>query len=128
MRLAIPSEAPGGLQATLSQHFGHAPAFTLVDLEGAEVTAVQILPNGEHVAGGCLAPVMALKQAGVDVLVSGGMGMRPLAGCQQVGIRVFFNEGAATVTEAVNLVAQGQAREFGPAQTCGGGSGNCGHH
>lgn len=128
MVLAIPSEAPGGLEAAPSQHFGHAPAFTLVELEGQDVKSVQVLANGDHVAGGCMAPVMALKEAGVQALVSGGMGMRPLAGCQQVGIQVFFNEGAATVSEAVRLVAQGQARVFGPAQTCGGGTGDCGHH
>lgn len=128
MVLAIPSETPGGLDAALSQHFGQAPAFTLVELEGQEVRSVRIMPNGEHHAGGCMAPVMALKEAGVQALVSGGMGMRPLAGCQQVGIQVFFNEGASTVSEAVRLVVQGQARVFGPAQTCGGGTGGCGHH
>ncbi len=127
MVLAIPSEIPGGLDAALSQHFGHAPSFTLVEIEGQDVKSVQVLPNGDHVAGGCMAPVMTLKEAGVNALVSGGMGMRPLAGCQQVGIQVFFNEGVATVSEAVRLVVQGQARVFGPAQVCGGG-GNCGHH
>ena len=133
MKIAIPSEAPGGLEAVISAHFGHCAAFTLVDLEGTEVGKVEILPNGGHVQGGCMAPVMTLKEAGADALVAGGMGMRPLAGFQQVGIEVFFSENASTVSEAVQLIASGQARRFGPAQTCGGGGGGehdggCGGH
>jgi len=134
MKIAFPSEAPGGLDAGLSAHFGHCAVFTLVDLEDAEVGKVELLANVPHQQGGCMAPVMMLKQAGADALVAGGMGMRPLAGFQQVGIEVFFSENAATVGEAVKLVAAGQARKFGPAQTCGGGAdhghgaGDCGGH
>jgi predicted Fe-Mo cluster-binding NifX family protein len=128
MKLAIPSAAPGGLEAAVSPHFGHCDAFTLVTLEGGQVGAVEILPNGGHEQGGCLAPVMALKQAGAQALVAGGMGMRPLRGFQDQGIEVFFSEGAPTVGEAAALVAGGRARPFGPAQTCGGGGGGCGGH
>ncbi|MBW1879598.1 MAG: peptidylprolyl isomerase [Deltaproteobacteria bacterium] len=54
------------------------------------------------------------------------MGARPLAGFQDVGIKVYFKEGATTVSEAVQLLSQGVCREFGPSQTCGGGD-SCGH-
>jgi predicted Fe-Mo cluster-binding NifX family protein len=123
--------SPGGLDAALSEHFGHCDVFTLVDVDGEELK-VSTLANGGHEQGGCMAPVMLLKQAGVDVLVAGGMGMRPLAGFQQVGIDVFFNEGASTVADGVSLLRAGQARRFGPAQVCGGGGGHhgggCGGH
>lgn len=125
MRIAIPSEQPGGLDANLSAHFGHCAVFTIVDADDDEVSAVQVLPNAPHDQGGCMAPVMFLKQHGVDRLVAGGMGMRPLMGFQQVGIQVHFHEGAALVSEAVGLLLAGQARIFGPAQTCGGGGGGC---
>jgi FKBP-type peptidyl-prolyl cis-trans isomerase SlyD len=75
-----------------------------------------------------MAPVMMLKQNNVEALVAGGMGQRPLAGFQQVGITVYYNEEAATVREAVQLVLDGKARAFGEAQTCGGGGGDCGSH
>ena len=120
MKIAIPSENPGGLAAELSAHFGHAAIFTLVDVDGEQVQKVELLPNGGHVQGGCMAPVMLLKNAGVDVLVAGGMGMRPLSGFQQVGIDVYFSDQAATVEQALGLVTSGQARKFGPAQTCQG--------
>ena len=88
--VAFPSETPGGLEAGLSDHFGHCAAFTLVSLESDEVKEVTILPNGGHAQGACLAPVMLLKDQGVEALVAGCMGMRPLAGFQQVGITVYF--------------------------------------
>ena len=132
MRIAVPSVAPGGMEASTSAHFGHCDVFTLVDVEDGEVKQVTGLQNLPHAHGGCMAPVQALKQAGADALVAGGMGMRPLQGFQQVGISVFFNEGAQTVEEAIGKILAGQAREFGPAQTCSGGgggsAGGCGGH
>ena len=132
MRIAIPSDNPGGLEAPLSAHFGHCAVFTIVDVNGDDLK-VHTIANGGHEQGGCMAPVMLLKNAGVDVMVAGGMGQRPLMGFQQVGISVFFNEGAETVDAAVKLVLAGKARRFGPAQVCGGGgggngSGGCGGH
>jgi len=125
MKIAFPSAAPGGLNVALSSHFGHCEVFTLVDVEGDEVKQVNSLPNAPHEQGACMAPVMTLKNAGADVLVSGGMGQRPLLGFQQVGIEVYFSENAATVDEALQLILAGKARKFGPAQVCGGGGG-CG--
>ena len=127
MKIAVPSESPGGLDAQLSAHFGHCFAFTLIDVSDGTIDKVETLVNQGHAQGGCMAPVMMLKQAGVDALIAGGMGMRPLAGFQQVGIHVYFNEGANLVSEATDLLIQGKARVFGPAQTCGGGGGQ-GHH
>ena len=128
MIIAIPSEAPGGLGAGFSAHFGHAPAYTLVELAGGQAREVQVIPNQGHGPGGCLGPVTMLKQAGVEALVAGGMGARPLAGFQQNGITVYFGGNAGTVAQAVDMVAQGKAMQFSPAQVCGGGEGDCGNH
>lgn len=128
MLIAIPSEAPGGLDALISEHFGHCDAFTLVQIEDGKVGKVEVVPNGGHEQGGCMAPVRFLKERNVEALLSGGMGMRPLAGFRSVGIEVFFKEDARTVQEAVTMFAEGKCRSFGDAQTCGGGSGHCGGH
>jgi FKBP-type peptidyl-prolyl cis-trans isomerase 2/predicted Fe-Mo cluster-binding NifX family protein len=125
--IAIPSDAPGGLEATVSEHFGHCEAFTLVGVDDGTIGEVTVLENAAHEQGGCMAPVMFLKQQNVDTLVAGGMGQRPLAGFQQVGIAVHFKEDAKSVREAVELFLSGKCRAFGEAQTCGGG--DCaGHH
>jgi FKBP-type peptidyl-prolyl cis-trans isomerase 2/predicted Fe-Mo cluster-binding NifX family protein len=128
MLIAVPSETPGGLDAPISEHFGHCAAFTLVRVDNNEVGNVEVLENSGHVQGGCMTPVMLLKEQAVDVLVAGGMGGRPLAGFQQVGIKVHFKEDASSVKEAVDLFLAGKCREFGEAETCGGGGGACGGH
>jgi FKBP-type peptidyl-prolyl cis-trans isomerase 2/predicted Fe-Mo cluster-binding NifX family protein len=89
---------------------------------------VSVLENAGHEEGGCMAPVHLLKGHGVEVLLAGGMGGRPLAGFQQVGIDVRSREGAGTVREAVELYVAGGCPSFGEAQTCGGGEGGCGGH
>jgi FKBP-type peptidyl-prolyl cis-trans isomerase 2/predicted Fe-Mo cluster-binding NifX family protein len=127
MLVAIPSDTPGGLDARISDHFGHCDVFTLVQLDEQRVGSVTVLPNGAHVSGECMAPVMLLKEQGAEALVAGGMGMRPLAGFQEVGITVYFRAGAETVRDAVELLISGECREFAPAQTCG-GEGRCGSH
>ena len=104
--IAVPSEAPGGLDAPISDHFGHCAAFTLVQVQDGRVGDVTVLPNDAHEQGGCMAPVMLLKQHEVDALVAAGMGMHPLAGFQQVGIKVHHSGEAATVGEAVELCLQ----------------------
>ncbi len=128
MLIAIPSDTNDGLDAAISEHFGHCAAFTLVDVTDDAIGEVSILENSGHVEGGCMAPVTLLKERGVEVLLAGGMGGRPLAGFQEVGIEVRFKEDAGTVREAVELFVSGGCRAFGEAQTCGGGEGGCGGH
>lgn len=128
MLIAIPSEAPGGLDATIAEHFGHCAAFTLVELDEGTIGEVTVIENAGHEQGGCMAPVLMLKERDVDAMVTGGMGMRPLAGFRKVGITVYGRGGATTVQQAVELYAAGECEEFGRDQTCGGGSGECGGH
>jgi len=120
MLIAVPSDAPGGLEAHVSDHFGHCQVFTLVQIDDGRIGGVKLLPNQGHEQGGCLVPVATLQQNGVQTLIAGGMGARPLAGFQQAGITVYFKEQAETVSQAIQQVIEGKARVFGPAQTCGG--------
>jgi FKBP-type peptidyl-prolyl cis-trans isomerase 2/predicted Fe-Mo cluster-binding NifX family protein len=123
MLVAVPSDSPGGLEARISDHFGHCDAFTLVQVDDQQLGPVTVLPNDAHEGGQCMAPVMLLKRQGAEALVAGGMGQRPLSGFQQVGITVYFKAGAETVRDAIELLVAGECREFAPAQTCGGHDG-----
>ena len=76
-RIAIPSTLPGGLQAQVGAHFGHCDIYTVVDVEDNLIAQVGLLPPVPHEQGGCLAAVNHLAQAGVNVLIAGGLGMRP---------------------------------------------------
>ena len=124
MLVAVPSNSPGGLEARISDHFGHCDVFTLVQVEERQVGSVTILPNDAHESGQCMGPVMLLKEQGAEALIAGGMGMRPLSGFQQVGIAVYFKAGAETVRDAIELLVAGECRQFASEQTCA-GQGKC---
>jgi predicted Fe-Mo cluster-binding NifX family protein len=120
-RIAIPSVHPGGLSAEVGAHFGHCDLYTIVDVENGTVAEVSTLPNVPHVQGGCMAPVNHLASNGVNLLIAGGMGMRPLMGFNQVGIEVFYGAGAPNVGTAVDALLKGALVKFTQEYTCGGG-------
>jgi predicted Fe-Mo cluster-binding NifX family protein len=122
--IAIPSTNPGGLDAPLGAHFGHCDLYTLVTAENGQVTDVQVIPNVPHQQGGCMAPVQHLANNGVQQLIAGGMGFRPLMGFNQAGIDVFFGGGAQTVGQAVEAMLAGELQQFTQKHTCGGGGGH----
>jgi len=119
--IAIPSELPGGLDAAVGQHFGHCDIYTIVEAKGEEIISVSTLPNVPHQQGGCMAPVNHLATNGVNVLIAGGMGMRPLMGFQQVGVKVFMGANAPSVGHAVQAFLLGRLPAFTTEFTCGGG-------
>ena len=123
--VAVPSEAPGGLEAAPSAHFGHCDVYTLARVENGAVSDVRVLPNSGHEHGNCLQPVQELAQQGVTALLAGGMGMRPLSAMQAAGVTVYHNAGQATVGDALKAFAAGKLQPFGTEQLCKGG---CNHH
>jgi predicted Fe-Mo cluster-binding NifX family protein len=119
--IAIPSTAPGGLDAPLGAHFGHCDLYTLVTADNGKISDVKVIPNVPHQQGGCMAPVQHLANSGVTQLIAGGMGLRPLMGFNQAGIDVYFGGNAQTVGKAVEAMLAGQLSQFKQEHTCGGG-------
>lgn len=129
MRIAVPTNSPGGLDADRSDHFGHCDIFTMVDIdEKKQITDVTIIQNGDHEAGGCLVPVKILQDAGADSIIVGGMGARPMRGFADVGITVYFADRSSmkTVQDVVFGFTAGRLPVMHADQVCK-GSGNC-HH
>ena len=120
-RIAVPSAHPGGLEAEVGAHFGHCDRYTIIDVVNGQIAEVSTLPNVPHVQGGCMAPVQHLAGNGVNLLIAGGMGMRPLMGFNQVGIDVFYGAGAPNVGTAVDALLKGALVRFTQEYTCGGG-------
>lgn len=116
-RIAVPSEAPGGLAARRSGHFGRCDCFTIVEVEGETVVAVEVVENLPHQDGGCMRPVLMLAENTVDVIVVDGIGGRPLLGFNQVGITVHAGFGADVQT-AVAAHTQGSLPELGLEGAC----------
>lgn len=126
LRLAVPSNNPGGLEAQRSDHFGHCDIFTIIDIKDTDIVSVQALANFEHAPGGCMAPVMALRNKGVEAIVVGGIGARPLQGFNEAGISVYYADRNSVLT--VQKVAEGMIAGHFPVirqnQTCR-NHGNC---
>jgi predicted Fe-Mo cluster-binding NifX family protein len=117
VRVAVPSELPGGLEAARSGHFGRCECFTVVDLVGGEVAAVATLQNAPHTDGGCMTPVIVLARHGVQAIVVDGIGGRPLQGFNQVGIAVHAGVGD-DVASAVREFAAGRLPLVGLDGAC----------
>jgi predicted Fe-Mo cluster-binding NifX family protein len=116
-RVAVPSEAPGGLTARRSGHFGRCECFTVVEVEGETAVAVEVIDNLPHQDGGCMRPVLLLAENGVDAIVVDGIGGRPLLGFHQVGIAVHAGDGA-DVQSAISAFARGSLPELGLEGAC----------
>ncbi len=118
MKIALPSMAPGGLEAEISAHFGHSDVFTMVTIEDNKIAGAELVKNPPHSQGGCMAPVMLLKENGADAIIVTGIGMRPMMGFQQVGIKVFSGvEG--TIESVVNEYLAGNLQPAGDDIVCG---------
>ncbi|MEI7606080.1 MAG: NifB/NifX family molybdenum-iron cluster-binding protein [Rhodospirillaceae bacterium] len=118
--IAVPSILPGGLDVGVSPHFGQCDVYTLIDVNRGHIEDVSIIPSLPHQHGGCLEPVRMLADRKVTAIVVGGMGMRPLKGFSDAGIRVYQADTRLSVLDAVISVLDGAAREFMPAHACGG--------
>lgn len=121
MRIAVPSEGAGGLDGVRAGHFGHCDVFTLIDLEDGEITETSILQNVSHVQGGCMVPVNLLASNSVDALIVGGIGMRPLMGFQQVGIKVYHEGERQAIRPVVEDMIAGKIPLIAEDQVCGAG-------
>ncbi len=128
-KIAIPTDGLGGMIGKRSGHFGHCRQFTLVEIENNDVTVVSSLDNPPHPTGGCLQPVMLLKENQVDSIIVGGMGANPFNRFAEAGISVYFADRKQfpDVQSAVNSLLAGELVPMNSQQLCGGG-GNCHQH
>lgn len=61
MKIAIPSNSPGGLEADRSDHFGHCDVFTIVDLD-AEKNSIKTVAEAVEKFAADQLPVMHADQ------------------------------------------------------------------
>ena len=111
MRIAVPFE-----NGEIFQHFGHTECFKLYDVEGGTVTETGLLRSG---ASGHGALAGLLKEARVDVLICGGIGMGAQMALQEEGIRHCAGV-TGSCDEAVRALADGTLKSSSEA--------NCSHH
>ena len=118
MKVAIPTLGRGGLDCERSGHFGHCDCFTVVEVENGELGAVSVIDNPPHEEGGCMRPVALLAESGIDAIVAAGMGMRPMMGFAQAGIRVLFENQTPGVGDVARMAASGELPEMTADNAC----------
>jgi len=67
MKIAVATE-----DKRASAHFGHCEGFTIYEVHGDKITNKKFIPNPGHRPG--YLPKF-LKELGIDVIISGGMGV-----------------------------------------------------
>jgi predicted Fe-Mo cluster-binding NifX family protein len=101
LRLAVPSDLPGGLDAARSGHFGGSPCFTIVDLSDDVVVNVRVAVNQKHHGDHGLTPILTLGENLVDIVIVAGISRNALLHCLQAGMRVFAGEDRPDVRSVV---------------------------
>ena len=100
-RIVIPVSDEKGVDSTLSQHFGRAPFFAIIDLDenGTVIGKGTIANTSEHFGGVGLPPDRIL-QLRPKALVTYGLGSKALSRFQDAGVAVLRTE-VDTVREVI---------------------------
>jgi predicted Fe-Mo cluster-binding NifX family protein len=127
MKICFPIVSDQGMDSLISDHFGSAPAFLIVDTASGESTATT---NGnlQHAHGTCN-PLKELAPFAVEAIAVRSIGGGALHGLTRSGLKLYRSDGA-TVADNLARLAQEGLPELSADQVCGGhGHGHgCGQH
>jgi predicted Fe-Mo cluster-binding NifX family protein len=112
VRIVVPVSDDRDIDAQLSQHFGRAPFFAIIDLdeEGHVIGQGSIANTSEHFGGVGLPPdrILQLKP---KALITYGLGPKALRVFQNAGVAVLRTE-ANTVREVVRAYNNNELQEL----------------
>lgn len=116
MRIAVSTDDNRGLAGIVSAHFGRCSSYTLIDVKDGEIENVSVVNNpffGRHEQSGEV-PAF-IRNQGVDVMITGGMGPKAIGFFNQFGIEVVTGVGGK-VEDAINSYLAGS---LSGGQPCG---------
>ena len=115
MRIVITAQTNQGIDSLVAQHFGRCPYFAIVDLDGTEVKAVNVIDNPFY-AGNQVGQVPGfIHEQEADVMLSGGMGGRAIQFFRQYGIQAATGA-TGTVRTALESFLGGELSEAAPCK------------
>ena len=107
LRIAIPTHGERGLEDTVAEVFGRAKTFTIVDVDGERVEAVNVLGNPaisyEHGAGPIA--VKMLMDHGANLVAAGELGPGASSLLKQHNVLVVTVKPGMPVAEVVKLAS-----------------------
>lgn len=114
LKVCVPTMGNGGLKEYVSEHFGRAPTFTIVDLSTNEV---RVIPNTSEHMGGMRKPPELIAGMGVQIMLCSGLGPRAIQMFEDQGIEVFVGA-AGTVMDTIKAWREGKLQEATDANAC----------
>jgi predicted Fe-Mo cluster-binding NifX family protein len=118
MRICFTADEANGLESVISYHFGHCPFYVIVDVEGKVVKNVESIPNPmaeEHSAGDLPS---YMKEQGIDVIVTGGMGPKAQEFLQSYSIKAVTGA-YGKVKDVLESYLQGEVKYEEMEKECG---------
>lgn len=103
-----------GMDAVVSDHFGKAPSYTLVDSETMEV---KVFVNESDHNGGKGSPPEHISRYGAQVVLAAGAGAGAINKLNEYGIKVYLGS-KGTVREAVDSWKAGMLKEADAKSAC----------
>ena len=106
--IAFPSKSSGGLDASVSAHFGTCRCFTLVEIGEGGAAKASVLQAPAHDDGGCEERVRQLAEQGVRGVVISSIGGHALVELQKAGIAVWRDQSQRPIAALVEAMKRGQ--------------------
>ena len=118
VKFAVPC-VEKSLESQVSPHFGHCALFAVLtgDKKEKKIVKAEFVENVAHEHGGCDAPVSLLAAKQISAVLAAGIGMRPLSGFTERGIKVYY-AGPTTVESAANAFLEGKLELLGDQNVC----------
>ncbi len=112
MKIAV-STTEGGLDDKVSDRFGRAVSFTIVEVENGEIRNIEIVRNDFAVRGGGAGVAVSqfLADKGVNAVITGNVGPNAINVLNSAGIKV-YNGSGLTVKEAIEKLLKGELEEI----------------
>ena len=114
MKLCIPTEGKGGLDAQVAQHFGRCETYTVVDTKTKEA---EVFPNTSSHMGGVGLPPAIIQSTGADTLVCRELGPRAVNLLCDMNIKVYVGA-SGNVQEVLGAFEQGKFEEANMHNAC----------
>ena len=118
--IGIPIQNDDGLNSKISSHFGKAPFYLLFNISSK---TANVIKNTSNHYGGKEHPPVLLKNAGVQILLAGGMGGNARKIFEKNNIKVYYGA-INTAKETLELYEAGKLSEIPPDD----GNHNHNHH
>lgn len=114
MKICVPTSGQGGYDDAVSEHFGRAPTYTVVDTESEKVNVIS--NKSEHM-GGTGKPPEQIAQTGAQILICSGLGPRAIGMFESYGIEVYVGaQGSAR--QAVEMWRAGKLQKASDENAC----------